>query len=245
MTKNIRKVALITGANKGIGFEVARQLGTQGIHVLIGAREENRGKAAVKKLLSQDISATYIALDVTDAESIEKAAGQITKEFGKLDILVNNAGIAGDNFGTPPSQTDISVVRQVYDTNVFGIIQVTNAMIPLLRQANQTRIVNVSSGLGSLAQALDPDDQFYGLNSMPYQSSKTATNAITVEYAKELEGDGIKVNAACPGFVDTDFNGHMGIKSAEQAATIIVKLATLEPDGPTGSFQDENGELPW
>jgi NAD(P)-dependent dehydrogenase (short-subunit alcohol dehydrogenase family) len=244
MTKDTRKVALITGANKGIGFEVARQLGEQGVHVLIGARDEGRGKAAVEQLTSQDILATYLPLDVTDATSIKTAADKISKEFGKLDILVNNAGISG-NIGTPPSQTDIDAMRQVYETNVFGVTNVTIAMIPLLRLADQARIVNISSSLGSITMALDPKDMFYGINSLQYQSSKAALNAVTVEFAKELESEGIKVNAACPGFVDTDFNGHRGTKPVEQAATIIVKFATLGADGPTASFQNEDGELPW
>jgi len=245
MTKDNTKIALITGANKGIGFEVARQLGEQGMHVLIGARGERRGKAAAEQLTSEGILATYLPLDVTDSTSITEAAAQIAKEFGKLGVLVNNAGISGGNIGTPPSQTDIDILRQVYETNVFGVISVTIAMIPLLKLADQARIVNVSSSLGSIKLALDPTDMFYGINSVQYQSSKAALNAITVEFAKELESEGIKVNAACPGFVDTDFNGHRGTKPAKQAATIIVKLSTLEADGPTASFQDENGDLPW
>jgi len=245
MTKDIHKIALITGANKGIGFEVARQLGEQGMHVLIGARDEARGKAAVEQLTSQNILATYLPLDVTDATSIKKAAGQIAKEFGKLDVLVNNAGISGGDISTPPSQTNIDTVRQVYETNVFGVINMTIAMIPLLKLAGQARIVNVSSSLGSIAMALDPTDMFYGINSVQYQSSKAALNAITIEFAKELKSEDIKVNAACPGFVDTDFNGHRGTKSPKQAATVIVKLSTLGADGPTGSFQDEDRELPW
>lgn len=245
MTKNDSKIALITGANKGIGLEVARQLGKQGLHVLIGARDEHRGKAAAEQLTSEGMLATYIPLDVTDRTSVKQAAVQIAKEFGKLDVLVNNAGISGGNIGTPPSQTDIDIVRQVYETNVFGVISVTIAMLPLLKLANQARIVNVSSSLGSLKMSLDPNDMFYGINSVQYQSSKTALNAITVEFAKELKELGIKVNAACPGFVDTDFNGHRGTKSAKQAAAIIVKLSTLGADGPTATFQDESRELPW
>jgi NAD(P)-dependent dehydrogenase (short-subunit alcohol dehydrogenase family) len=244
MTRDTRKVALITGANKGIGFEVARQLGERGAHVLIGARDEGRGKAAVEQLTSQNIIATYLPLDVADSTSIKNAATRISEEFGKLDILVNNAGISG-NIGTSPSQTDIDAMRQVYETNVFGAVDVTIAMIPLLRLADQARIVNVSSSLGSITMALDPNDMFYGINSLQYQSSKAALNAITVEFAKELESEGIKVNAACPGFVDTDFNGHRGTKSAKQAATIIVRLSTLGADGPTATFQDEDRKLPW
>jgi NAD(P)-dependent dehydrogenase (short-subunit alcohol dehydrogenase family) len=245
MTKDTRKVALVTGANKGIGFEVARQLGELGVHVLIGARDEVRGRAAVEQLTAQNIFATYLPLDVTDDISIKEAAAQISNEFGKLDILINNAGISGGNISLRPSQTDINVVRQVYETNVFGVASVTIAMVPLLKLADQARVVNVSSSLGSLSLALDPNDMFYGISSLQYQSSKAALNAITIEFAKELESEGIKVNAACPGFVDTDFNGHRGTKSAKQAATIIVKLSTLGENGPTASFQDENGKLPW
>jgi len=239
------KIALITGANKGIGYEVARQLGEQGIHVLMGARDEGRGKAAVEQLKSQKIEATYLPLDVTDKTSIKSAAAQITKDFGKLTILVNNAGISGGNIAAPPSKTDMAVLRQVYETNVFGVIQVTMAMLPLLRAGDQARIVNVSSSLGSVTLALDPHDPFYGINSLQYQSSKAALNAITVEFAKELGSDSIKVNAACPGFADTDFNGHRGTKPVSQAAGIIVALSTLGTDGPTGTFQDEHGPLPW
>ena len=239
------KVALITGANKGIGYEVARQLGEQGIHVLVGARDKTRGEEATKNLRAQGIIATYLPLDVTKAESIKHATAYIAKEFGKLDILVNNAGISGGNIATPPSKTDMDIVRQVYETNVFGTASVTIAMIPLLREADHARIVNVSSSLGSIALALNPKDMFYGINSLQYQSSKAALNAITVEFAKELERDGIKVNAACPGFVDTDFNGHQGTKPATQAAGIIIKLATLGENGPTATFQNEDGELPW
>jgi NAD(P)-dependent dehydrogenase (short-subunit alcohol dehydrogenase family) len=246
MAKENSKVALITGANKGIGYEVARQLGEKGIHVLVGARDESRGKAAVERLQTLNITATYLPIDVTDTESIKEAAAYISKEFGKLDILVNNAGISGGNIAAiPPSKTDMDVVRAVYETNVFGAAHVTIAMIPLLKQADRARIVNVSSSLGSMTMALDPSDMFYGINSLQYQSSKAALNAITVEFAKELQSNGIKVNAACPGFADTDFNGHQGTKPVTQAAIVIVKLSTLSSDGPTATFQNEDGGLPW
>lgn len=245
MTQDTGKIALITGANKGIGYEVARQLAERGVHVLVGARDKQRGEEAAENLQAQGAKATYLPLDVTDEVSIKNAAAYITTKFGKLDILVNNAGISGGNIAIPPSQTDIDTVRQVYETNVFGAASVTIAMIPLLRKAGHARIVNVSSSLGSISLALDPNDMFYGLNSLQYQSSKAALNAITIEFAKELNNDSIKVNAACPGFANTDFNGHQGTKSVEQAATVIVNLATLGEDGPTATFQNEDGELPW
>ena len=242
MSKNT--LALITGANKGIGFETARQLGQQGIHVIIGARDTARGEEAVQKLAALSVEATFVQLDVTDEKSISRAAQSIAETFGRLDILVNNAGISGGNANNP-SDTALAVMRTVYDTNVFGVVAVTKAMLPLLRKSQAGRIVNVSSGLGSITQASDRNSEFFPVNNLPYQSSKAAVNAITVAFAKELAATPIKVNAADPGFTDTDFNNHRGYRTVEQAATVIVHLATLGEDGPTGSFQDENGSVPW
>ena len=237
-------ITLITGANKGIGFETARRLGQQGIHMLIGARDKARGEEAAQKLAALDVQATFVELDVTDEMSIARAAQSLAETFGRLDILINNAGISGGNANLP-SATDLAVMRTVYTTNVFGVVAVTKAMLPLLRQSQAGRIVNVSSGLGSITLASDRNNEFFQYNNLQYQSSKAALNAITVEFAKELAGTTIKVNAADPGFTDTDFNNHRGYRTVEQAATVIVHLATLDEGGPTGSFQDENGNIPW
>lgn len=237
-------VALITGANKGIGFETAKQLGQRGIHVIIGARDRARGEEAVQRLAELDMQATFVQLDVTDEKSIERAAQVIGDTFGRIDILINNAGISGGN-ANKPGDTDLAVMRTVYNINVFGVVAVTKAMLPLLRQSQAGRIVNVSSGLGSITQASDRNYEFFQVNNLPYQSSKAAVNAITVEFAKELAETPIKVNAADPGFTNTDFNNHRGYRSVEQAATVIVHLATLDEDGPTGTFRDENGNIPW
>jgi NAD(P)-dependent dehydrogenase (short-subunit alcohol dehydrogenase family) len=242
MSKNT--IALITGANKGIGFETARQLGQQGIHLLVGARDRARGEEAVQKLAALSVQATFVELDVTDEKSISRAAQSLAETFARLDILSNNAGISGGNANIP-SDTTLSVMRTVYDTNVFGVVAVTKAMLPLLRKSAAGRSVHVSSGPGSMTQASERNYEFFQANNLPYQSSKAAVNAITVAFANELAGTPIKVNAADPGFTDTDFNNHRGYRTVEQAATVIVHLATLGEDGPTGSFQDENGNIPW
>ena len=178
-------LALITGANKGIGFETARRLGQRGIDVIIGARDKARGEEAARKLAAQDVQATFVELDVTDEKSIARAAQYIADTFGRIDILINNAGISGGN-AHMPGDTVLAVMRTVYNTNVFGVVAVTKAMLPLLRKSQAGRIVNVSSGLGSITQASDRSYEFFQVNNLPYQSSKAAVNAITVEFAKEL-----------------------------------------------------------
>ncbi len=237
------KVALITGANKGIGLEIARQLGRQGMTVLIGARDEGRGQEAAEKLRADDVDARSIQLDVTSQETIDRAARHIEKEFGRLDVLVNNAGIFIDD--APPSGLNMDALRRTYETNFFGPIAVTQAMLPLLRRSPAGRIVNMSSGLGSLTQISDPGWGFSHLNLLAYNSSKTALNAATIEFAKELRGTLVKVNSADPGYTATDMNNHQGPRSVEQGARVAVRLATLPEDGPTGGFFDENGALPW
>jgi NAD(P)-dependent dehydrogenase (short-subunit alcohol dehydrogenase family) len=237
------KIALITGANKGIGLEIARQLGTQGITVLLGVRDENRGHEAAQKLQAEQIDAHAVQLDVTKQETIDTAASYIESEFGKLDILVNNAGIAIDN--APPSQLDIEVLRRTYDTNVFGVFAVTKAMLPLLRKSDTGRIVNMSSGLGSLTQNSDPNYEYAQVKVLAYNSSKTALNAMTIQFAQELKDTPIKVNSADPGYVATDINDYRGTRTVEQGATAAVRLATLPADGPTGGYFDENGIVPW
>ncbi|HCF27164.1 MAG TPA: short-chain dehydrogenase [Cyanobacteria bacterium UBA11049] len=237
------KIALITGANKGIGLEIARQLGTQGITVLIGARDEKRGSEAAEKLQAENIDVRAVQLDVTNQESIDAAAKYIESEFGKLDILVNNAGIAIDN--APPSQLDMEILRRTYDTNFFGVFAVTKAMLPLLHKSQAGRIVNISSGLGSLTQNSDPNYEYAQIKYLAYNSSKTALNAMTVQFAHELKDTPIKVNSADPGYVATDINNNNGTRTVQQGASTPVRLATLPDDGPTGSYFDDNGVVPW
>jgi len=252
-------IALITGANKGIGFETARQLGRRGVTVLAGARDEARGKQAEQALREAlgeagEAEARFVPLDVTDATSVREAAGWIGREYGYLDILVNNAGIALG--GGPPSQTDLDALREVYETNVLGVIRVTNAMLPLLRQAPAARIVNVSSEVGSLTSMTDPGGPLGQMPaSLAYPSSKSALNMVTALYAKELRDTPVKVNAANPGYTATDLNHHSGFRSVAEGAEASVHLATLGPDGPSGILYghlwtadgpaDAYGPLPW
>ncbi len=239
------KVALITGANKGIGYEIARQLGSRGATVLVGARDIGRGEEAANKLRSNQIDARTIQLDVIDQKTIDSASKQIESEFGKLDILVNNAGIASNGDRLPPSQVDIETLRHTYETNVFGVFAVIKTLLPLLKKSKAGRIVNLSSGLGSLTQNSDPNYEFANAKSLAYNSSKTAVNAITVLLAAELKDTSIKVNAADPGFTATDLNQHQGYRTVEQGAIAAVRLATLPDDGSSGGYFDENGVVPW
>ena len=250
-------IALITGANKGIGLETARQLGARGITVLAGARDEARGIEAERALradLGPGAEARFVPLDVTDAKSVQLAADWIDKEYGHLDILINNAGIA--RAGGPPSQTDVDAMREVYETNVFGVIIVTNAMLPLLRRAPAARIVNVSSEVGSITSMTDPASPLAQMPaSLAYPSSKSALNMITALYAKELRDTPVKVNAANPGYTATDLNRHNGFRSVAEGAEASVHLATLDADDPSGILWghlwtaegpgDAYGPLPW
>jgi NAD(P)-dependent dehydrogenase (short-subunit alcohol dehydrogenase family) len=185
-----------------------------------------------------------LQLDVTDPTSATEAANQIGQRYGRLDILVNNAGIAG-NFAGPPSNATADDMREVYETNVFGVVSVTNAMLQMLRRSDAGRIVNMCSHVGSLSLGSDASSPFANINLIAYQSSKTALNAITLAYAKELRGTAIKVNAACPGMVATDLNQHRGQRTAEEGAVIAVRLALLDDSGPSGSCLSEDGVVPW
>ncbi|MET7329048.1 SDR family oxidoreductase [Nonomuraea sp. NPDC005650] len=234
------KIALITGANKGIGHEIARLLAEQGVTTIVGARDEERGRAAGERL-----GQPYVRLDVTDEASVASAAKWVEQEYGRLDILVNNAGITGGFADPRPSATPAGALREVYETNVFGVVTVTNAMLPLLRESEAGRIVNMTSELGSLGMAMDRESPFWDVNIIAYNSSKTALNMITVCYAKELMDTPIKVNAANPGYCATDLNGHMGFRTAEQGAAIAVRLATLDADGPTGAYLEDAGSVRW
>lgn len=238
-----QRVALVTGANKGIGLEIARQLGQQGITVLVGARDTQRGEEAARQLQQQGIEALFVPMDVTDQATIDTAAQTIAQKFGRLDILVNNAAIGVDN--DPPSQLEMDILRRTFDTNFFGVFAVTKAMLPLLHKSPAGRIVNMSSGLGSLAQTSDPNWVGAQFNLLAYNSSKTALNALTVQFANELRNTPIKVNAADPGYVATDLNQHRGYRTVEQGAATPVRLATLPDDGPTGGYFNDDGVVPW
>ena len=247
-------LALITGANKGIGFATAKLLGAAGWTVLAGARDQTRGRQAAAELRAAGADARFVHLDVTDQASITRAAQWIEDDFGVLDALINNAGIARSDGSGQPSETTLATLRAVYETNVFGVVAVTNAMLPLLRRAAAARIVNVSTEVGSITSTTDPDSPLYPMASVPYPSSKTALNMITAMYAKELRDTSIKVNAANPGYCATDLNGRSGYRTAEQGAAISVHLATLAQDGPTGQLwghlsvpdgAGSTGTLPW
>ncbi|MFC5406059.1 SDR family oxidoreductase [Cohnella soli] len=240
---NVQLVALVTGANKGIGFEIARQLGKLGITVLIGARDQERGKEAERLLVKEGIDAQFIQVDVTDQPAVDDAAAAIREQFGKLDILVNNAGILVDE--KPPSNYDIRSMRAVYETNVFGVFRTTKAMVPLLLASEQGRIVNLSSSLGSLTLNSDPNFELASFLMIGYNSSKAAVNALTVFYANDLRETAIKVNAADPGYCATALNGFTGLRTPEEGARTAVWLATLSSDGPTGGFFNDAGIVPW
>lgn len=249
----MKTIALVTGANKGIGRGAAEQLAGLGMTVLIGSRDPGRGEEAAAALRSAGGDVHTITLDVTDPTTVSEAAKQIQERFGQLDVLINNAGITGsgqvspqDAYDQVPSTVELDMVRAVFETNVFGVIAVTNAMLPLLRRSPAPRIVNVSSHGASLALTSDPDGPFATLlPSAAYMPSKTALSALTVQYANELRKDGILVNAAAPGYVDTDSNNHTGFLTVAQGAAILVRLATLGTDGPTGGFYGEEGPVPW
>ena len=241
-----KKIALITGANKGIGFEIARQLGAKGIIVLIGARDWARGDEAATRLQSEGIQATAVHLDVTDEATISAAVTFIDKTYGKLDILVNNAGISLKEGRVPPSELDLEVFRKTYETNVFGLFAVTRAMLPLLRRSDAGHIVDLSSPMGSLTLTSDPHSIYTQMPPLlAYRSSKTAVNAITVFFANELRQTHIKVNAVSPGYVATDLNDHQGFLTPQQGATLPVAFATLPADGPTGRFIEGDEVVPW
>ncbi|MFJ3385686.1 MULTISPECIES: SDR family oxidoreductase [unclassified Curtobacterium] len=234
--------ALVTGANKGIGFAIAGSLGRLGMRVVVGARDETAGSDAVARLAADGIDASAVRLDVSDDASVAAAARELDDRFGTLDVLVNNAGISGSfdpvTWGQDPTTIDLDELRTVVDTNVYGVIRVTNAMLPLLRRSGAPRIVNTSSSMGSLERQPGPVMAVYS-------SSKTFLNGITVQYARAFADTPVIVNAACPGLVATDFNGFAGDRTPEQGAATAVRLATLPDDGPRGGFFDDAGVVPW
>ncbi|MFI9066253.1 SDR family oxidoreductase [Streptomyces sp. NPDC053429] len=241
MTKPDRRYALITGANKGLGRETARQLGQMGMTVLVGARDAARGRATADELRRGGADARPVHLDVTDEATVRAVATAVEQDFGRLDVLVNNAGIVEDD--VDPSATTASLARDIYATNVFGVIATTHAMLPLLRRSPAGRVVNLSSRLGSLAKAADLSSPHRQL--LAYNSSKAALNSLTLHYAREFAGTPLKINSATPGYVATDLNAHQGTRTVEEGARIVVRLATLDENGPTGGFFDDEGPVAW
>jgi NAD(P)-dependent dehydrogenase (short-subunit alcohol dehydrogenase family) len=239
------RIALITGANKGIGLETAKQLGRKGITVLIGARDRHRGTEAESALRKEKIDAHWVELEVTDASSIAKAAGQIEKEWGRLDILVNNAGwldYAGEGIASTVSD---ATLRKTFDINFFGMVAVTRAMLPLVRKSESGRIVNLTSILGSIAEHADPNSTIYNAKMLAYDASKAAVNMFTNHLAFELKGTKIKVNAAHPGWVKTDMGGAGAQLEVEDGAATSVWLATLPDSGPSGGYYHKDVHMRW
>ncbi|MFI5641121.1 SDR family NAD(P)-dependent oxidoreductase [Streptomyces goshikiensis] len=242
-----KKIALVTGANKGIGFEIAAGLGALGYGVGVGARDRARREAAVEKLRAGGADAFGVPLDVTDDGSVAEAAELVERQAGRLDALVNNAGISGElgtGWAQDPTAADFGELRRVVETNVIGVMRVTNAMLPLLRRSAAPRVVNVSSSVGSLTRQTDPDVEVGPVMAV-YAPSKSFLNAVTVQYARQLADTDILVNAACPGLVATDFNGFHGPRTPAQGAAVAIRLATLADGGPSGAFFDDAGEIPW
>lgn len=238
---DMTKIALITGANRGLGFETARQLAEAGMTVLVGARDASRGEEA-----AASIGAECVQLDVGDGASVARAAAYVEERYGRLDLLVNNAGILPE--ATASSVLDASVFSATLDTNVLGVVRVTERFLPLLRRADAGRIVNVSSTMGSLADQGDPASPYYGLVVPGYQASKAALNSLTISLAKLLADTPIKVNAVCPGWVQTDLapgNREQAPTSAAEAARVVVRYALLDEDGPTGGFFAAEHAVAW
>ncbi|MDA8427092.1 MAG: SDR family NAD(P)-dependent oxidoreductase [Treponema sp.] len=248
-----KRVALVTGANQGVGLQVAKELVAHGLTVLVGSRNFERGEAAAKEI---GPGAVALQLDVTDQASIAAAARRIRTELGRLDLLVNNAAISNTKKGgrslqeyattTRPSNVSLDEVRAVWETNVFGVLAVYQAMLPLLRESSDARIVNVSSGVGSLAGNADPASPYHKSFGPVYPASKAALNAMTLAMMIELESTGIKVNLVSPAFTKTNLNGYEGTASVEDGSREVVRVALLGPDGPTGTFTRwENETIPW
>jgi NAD(P)-dependent dehydrogenase (short-subunit alcohol dehydrogenase family) len=229
-------ITLITGGNKGLGYEAARRLSEIGHRVYLAARDESRGKAA-----AESIGAQFVRLDVTDDRSVDAAAAEVGEREGRVDVLINNAGIIGG--GAAPAETTTDDVRLVFETNVFGIVRVTHAFLPLLRESSAPTIVNVSSGLGSFGVVNDPGRMESERSFLAYSSSKAAVSMLTVQYAKAFPE--FRINVVDPGYTATDLNGHRGTQTVEEGTDAIIRLATLGEDAPTGTFQDRAGMVPW
>ncbi len=244
MNANRKRVALVTGANRGIGYEIARQLAEKDITVLIGARNEKKGAEARDRLADMGLDVQFVLLDVTDQTTIQAAMGKIKDNFRRLDVLVNNAGISVDS-KTRILELSVGLFENTLQTNAFGPLLLSQACVPLMKKNGYGRIVNMSSTLGSLTDILNPDSSYSEVLSPAYRLSKTLLNGITVLLAKELQGTNILVNSVCPGWTRTQMGGEHAPVMPEQAASTPVWLATLPDDGPTGGFFRERRPVPW
>jgi NAD(P)-dependent dehydrogenase (short-subunit alcohol dehydrogenase family) len=240
-----KKIALITGANKGIGFETARQLAQKQITVLLGSRDKAKGESAAAELKSAGLDVRPIEIDVTNEQSIRKAAEQVGKEFGHLDILINNAGVLIDDYNKKVSEQSLETWRRTFDANLFGLIATTQTFLPLLRKSEAGRIVNLSSILGSITYHATPGSPVYDFKVPAYNVSKSAVNAYTVQLAYELKDSKIKVNAAHPGWVKTQLGGEGANMEIPDGAKTSVELATLGNDGPNGAYVHMGETIPW
>ncbi|MFD2649208.1 SDR family oxidoreductase [Devosia albogilva] len=238
------RIALVTGANKGIGFEIARQLAEAGATVLLGARDADRGRQAAEDLTAEGLSVSSVAIDLNDEASIAAAAKHIEAEHGRLDILVNNAGIVDAEDG-PPSGASTAAVRRLMETNFIGTLAVTQSMLPLLRRSEAGRIVNLATTLGSLAINGDPSSPYYSARLIGYNASKAALNMLTVQLAAELKDTRIAVNSVCPGYVKTDLTGNNGFMTPAEGARLPVQYALMEDSTVTGRFVEPDGVTPW
>lgn len=242
------RIALVTGANKGLGFETSRRLAEQGVKVLMGSRNETRGKAAAGKLKDDGLDVESVLLEVTNSDHIDTVKKYIEENYGKLDILVNNAGMVSKEeplFANSTETVPHGAVRETFDVNFFALVELTQALLPLIKKSDAGRIVNVSSILGSLTINSDVSSDFYRIKPFAYNSSKTAVNAFTIHLAAALKDTTIKVNSAHPGWVKTDLGGDQAPMEVEEGAETAVRLATLGPDGPSGCFFHFEEELPW
>ncbi|ATI79937.1 SDR family oxidoreductase [Sphingobium yanoikuyae] len=239
-----KRQALVTGANKGIGLAIARGLAEAGMTVWLAARDRERGAKAVAHLEADGLDVRFIEMDVADDGSVQQAAERLSNEISALHVLVNNAGVLIDA-ATPPSQLPMEDIKATFEVNVFGPIRVTQRFIPLLKTADDARVVMMGSGLGSMTLMTDPTSMFSTVNLLDYPASKVALNAVTLAFARELEPYGIKVNIVEPGNVQTDLNGNTGALTPEEGASTAIKMALIGPEGPTGGFFGSHGRQPW
>ena len=237
------RIALVTGANKGIGLGIVRELARQNLTVLLGCRNVAQGGAEAARICTDGGDARVLALDVTDAKSIDAAVSAVQRDFGRLDILVNNAGVARES--PKPSECNLDDIRYVFDTNFFGLVAVTQAFLPLIRKSQAGCIVNVTSDMGSMSRNTDPSYPYSGMTILAYTASKVAANVASLLFARELKDTGIKVNAVNPGYTATDMNQFRGTQTVEESIVAPVRYALIGPDGPTGGFFDKDGPLPW